>query len=36
MVSPCAVWGVLDIDSTDLATFDDTDRRWLERIGSLL
>ena len=27
------VWGVLDIDSTELATFDDTDREWLGRIS---
>ena len=26
------VVGVLDIDSRELATFDDTDRQWLERI----
>lgn len=30
------VWGVLDIDSERLATFDDTDRVWLERITALL
>lgn len=30
------VWGVLDIDSTELSTFDDTDRQWLERIVKLL
>ena len=28
------VRAVLDIDSTDLATFDDTDRQWLERIAA--
>ena len=28
--------GVLDIDSEHLATFDNTDREWLERIVSLL
>jgi GAF domain-containing protein len=28
------VRAVLDIDSTDLATFDDTDRQWLERIAT--
>ena len=27
---------VLDIDSRELNTFDDTDRRWLERIASLV
>lgn len=26
------VAGVLDIDSKELATFDDTDRHWLEKI----
>ena len=26
------VWGVLDIDSTDFGTFDETDRRHLEQI----
>ncbi|MBQ8047593.1 MAG: GAF domain-containing protein [Prevotella sp.] len=30
------VWGVLDIDSTSLDTFDDIDRQWLERIVALL
>ena len=30
------VWAVLDIDSTAIDTFDDTDRRWLERIVTLL
>lgn len=28
--------GVLDIDSAELATFDETDRYWLERIVALL
>lgn len=28
--------GVLDIDSAELATFDETDRHWLERIAALL
>lgn len=28
--------GVLDIDSKDLATFDDLDARWLEEIASIL
>ncbi|MBE6190495.1 MAG: GAF domain-containing protein [Rikenellaceae bacterium] len=26
------VWGVLDIDSKELATFDETDQAWLEKI----
>ncbi len=26
------VWGVLDIDSKELATFDETDQTWLEKI----
>lgn len=30
------VMAVLDIDSEKLATFDDTDRIWLERIATLL
>lgn len=30
------VWGELDIDSRELDTFDETDRRWLEKIVSLL
>ena len=30
------VVAVLDIDSTELATFDETDRLWLERIVALL
>lgn len=30
------VTAVLDIDSTDLSSFDDTDRYWLEQISSLL
>lgn len=30
------VVAVLDIDSTDLDTFDETDRLWLERITALL
>lgn len=29
------VWAVLDIDSADLNTFDDTDRLWLERVARL-
>ena len=31
-----AVSGVLDIDSDQLNTFDDTDREWLEKIANLL
>ncbi len=31
-----AIWGVLDIDSEELATFDETDAKWLERIAALL
>ena len=31
-----AVTAVLDIDSRELATFDETDRRWLERIAALV
>ena len=30
------VVAVLDIDSTEVGTFDDVDREWLERIVSLL
>lgn len=30
------VTGVLDIDSAELATFDETDRIWLEKIAELL
>ena len=30
------VVGVLDIDSAELATFDETDRHWLEQIAALL
>ena len=30
------VKAVLDIDSKDLATFDDVDRKWLEKICALL
>jgi GAF domain-containing protein len=30
------VWGVLDVDSERLNTFDETDRRFLEEIGALL
>ena len=30
------VWGVLDIDSKELATFDETDQAWLEKIVATL
>ena len=30
------VTGVLDIDSKELETFDDTDRKWLEKIARLI
>lgn len=30
------VTGVLDIDSAELATFDETDKLWLEKIAALL
>ncbi len=30
------VWGVLDIDSKELATFDETDQAWLEKIAAIL
>ena len=30
------ITGVLDIDSRELATFDETDSLWLERLASLL
>ena len=30
------IYAVLDIDSTELSTFDETDKEWLEKIGSLL
>lgn len=30
------VYGVLDVDSTSLASFDETDRDWLEKIVGLL
>ena len=30
------VWGVLDIDSKDLSTFDETDKKYLEDLASLL
>lgn len=31
-----AVWGVLDIDSEHLNTFDQTDKEWLEQVAKLL
>mgnify|MGYP003301531329 CR=1 FL=1 len=31
-----SITGVLDIDSKELATFDQTDRKWLEKIVQLL
>ena len=31
-----SVWGILDIDSTELSTFDETDRVWLEKICELV
>lgn len=31
-----SVYAVLDIDSKELATFDDTDKEWLEKIVELL
>ena len=30
------VTAVLDIDSTDIGTFDDTDARWLEKLAALV
>ena len=30
------VYAVLDIDSKELSTFDETDKEWLEKIGRLL
>lgn len=30
------VWGVLDADSASLDTYDETDKRWLEKICDLL
>lgn len=30
------VTGVLDIDSAELATFDETDQEWLERVAALI
>ena len=31
-----SIYAVLDIDSKELATFDDTDKEWLEKIVELL
>ena len=31
-----SVYAVLDIDSKELATFDETDKVWLEKIVTLL
>ena len=36
MFSNDEVYAVLDIDSKELATFDDTDKEWLEKIVKLL
>ena len=30
------VWGVLDIDSEQLSTFDETDRKYLEELCTYL
>lgn len=30
------VWAVLDIDSKELGTFDEVDRKWLEKIGEIV
>jgi GAF domain-containing protein len=30
------IYAVLDIDSKDLATFDEVDKEWLEKIVTLL
>ncbi len=30
------VWGVIDIDSTELSTFDEVDAEYLERIATIL
>jgi L-methionine (R)-S-oxide reductase len=32
----CSIYGVLDIDSKDLAAFDETDKYWLEQIVKLI
>ena len=36
LLKNCEVIGVLDIDSVRLATFDDTDKEWLEQIAEVL
>lgn len=36
LIKDGGVVGVLDIDSKELACFDDTDRIWLEKIATLL
>ena len=36
LIKDCEVVGVLDIDSKELACFDETDRSWLEKIATLL
>ena len=36
LIKDGGVVGVLDIDSKELACFDDTDRIWLEKIAALL
>ena len=36
LIKDGGVVGVLDIDSKELACFDDTDRSWLEKIATLL
>jgi GAF domain-containing protein len=30
------VWGVIDIDSTELGTFDEVDAEYLERIARII
>ncbi len=30
------VWAVLDIDSKEIGTFDEVDRKWLEKIGEIV
>ena len=36
MVHHGGVWGVLDVDSTELGSFDETDRIYLEKIVGLI
>jgi GAF domain-containing protein len=36
LIKEGTVWGVLDADSVDLHTFDDTDKLYLERIAGLI